>query len=391
MRESSCFRVRFGACTVFLTVMLAGCAQNPPTPTPPPAAPAASIQTTPLKPVQSIERARAAAPGMSLRHDAPLRYVVKKGDTLWGIAGRFLNKPWQWPVLWYGNFYIHNPHLIYPGEVLKLMWVNGRPRLGSTRTKTEVVHPRVYVTPEQQSVPTIPYAAIRLFLNGPRVVDADQIDSAPYIVTFTRPHLIGSAGDGIFVKNLPQKAKPVWSLVHIGKAYHDADSGELLGYEAIPVGRALLRKAGSVATMRITRTDREAQIGDRLLPIVVKEFHANFFPHAPKGPVDGSIISVFGGLNEIARHQIVTLDRGSRNGLDVGTVLRIYQPGRDVPDPHGGAGSTVHIPAQPAGLVMVFKVSTHISYALVMKETRAVHVLDRVGAPGPSSNLPRGG
>ncbi len=399
MREFSGFRARFGYGTVastliapLLTLCLVGCAGPQARPAPTVAATSAassSIQTAPMTPVDDLGRARAVAPGVSLRKDAPLRYVVKKGDTLWAIAGYFLRAPWQWPALWYDNPYIHNPHLIYPGDVLKLVWVNGRPRL-TEAAGVERLQPHVRESPLQQAAPAIPYAAIRDFLNGPRLVDADEIDKAPYVVAFTDAHLIGAEGDGIFVKHLPSDAAAVWALVHIGKAYHDADSGALLGYEAIPTGRTVLDTPGKPATMRITDSDRETRIGDRLLPITAEDFHAEFVPHAPKGAIDGSIISVFGGLKAVGQHQIVTLDRGGSGGLDAGTVLRIMQAGRMVPDPHGPAGSSVRLPPQPAGLLMVFKVSPHLSYALVMNETRSVHVLDRVAAPGPASQLPRG-
>lgn len=401
MREFSCFRMRFGGRSVapalisaLLALCVVGCAGQARVPAPVvTAAPAkdnsAGIQTAAMTPVSDLSQARAAAPEVSLREDAPLRYVVKKGDTLWAIAGYFLRAPWQWPALWYENPHIHNPHLIYPGDVLKLVWVNGHPRL-TADAGIRRLRPHVRVSELQQATPAIPYAAIRNFLNGPRLVDADEIDGAPYVVEFTGAHLIGAEGDGIFVKDLPDTAAPVWALVHIGKAYRDADTGNLLGYEAIPEGQATLARAGKPATMQITDSDRETQIGDRLLPVTAEDFHAAFVPHAPTGPIDGSIISVFGGVIEVGQHQIVTLDRGSNSGLDAGTVLRIMQAGRTVPDPHGPAGSSVHLPPQPAGLLMVFKVSPHLSYALVMNETRSIHVLDRIAAPSASSGLPRG-
>jgi len=397
MREFSRFRGRFAhgpavgaALAAVLGALAAGCAQQ----TPPPMAkasepvPLAAIRTDALAPVADVHAAQLAAPKLSLRDRAPLHYVVRRGDTLWAIAGYFLRDPWQWPALWYENPQIRNPHLIYPGDRLQLVWINGRPRL--TAEATDRLHPKVRQTALAAATPAIPYAAIRNFLNGPRLVDADEIEHAPYVVEFTGAHLIGAEGNGIFVKHLPPHAPAIWALAHIGKAYVDPDTGERLGYEAAPVGRATLLSAGAPAKMRITDSDRETQIGDRLLPVTAEDFHADFYPHAPRGDIDGSIISVFGGVQEVGEQQIVTLDRGSADGLDAGAVLRIMQAARNVPDPYGAAGSSVRLPPQPAGLLMVFKASKHLSYALVMDVTRPVHVLDRIAPPASSSSLPRG-
>lgn len=366
--------------------VVAGCASHAPALAPSAPSPTTATANPPAtlvidEPAQATPTALApAAPGVSLRPNAPLRYVVKRGDTLWDIAGYYLRAPWQWPALWYDNPQIKNPHLIYPGDVLKLSWVNGQPRL-TRASGTERLEPRVHSLPLEQATPSIPFAAIRDFLNGPRVVDADQIQRAPYVVAFVGGHLIGSAGVGVFVKNLPKSHRVNWEIVHIGKPYHDADSGELLGYEAIPTARAQLRKFGAPALLGITKSDRETQAGDRLLPVAAEEFRPRFVPHAPPRPVDGSIIAVFGGVTEVGQHAIVTLDRGSNAGLDAGTVLRILQAPRDVPDPYGGADATVTLPPQPAGLLMVFQAEPRLSYALVMDETLPVHVRDRVAAP----------
>ena len=393
MREFNGFRARFGAragvrlvAVVLLPVLAAGCADRAQKRSAPaiPAAgeqPAQTLQRQTLRPVEDGRRA-AASSRLSLHADVPLHYVVRKGDTLWAIASYYLRDPWEWPQLWYDNPQIKNPHLIYPGDVLDLVWVNGHPRL-TNRGGTRRLEPHVRHLPLNQATPGIPYAAIRDFLEGPRLVDAEEIARAPYVVDFTGAHLIGSAGDGVFVKNLPPDPATVWQIVHIGKQYRDPDTGEVLGEEAIPTGRCTLQRSGSPARLLITRNDRETSIGDRLLPVTADSFHADFFPHPPPHAIDGSIISVFGGVTEVGEHQIVTLDRGSKDGLDAGTVLRIMQAPKRVPDPLGVADSTVLLPAQPAGLLMVFKAAPHLSYALVMNVTKPVRVLDRVAAPRP--------
>ncbi|HEU0198452.1 MAG TPA: LysM peptidoglycan-binding domain-containing protein [Nevskiaceae bacterium] len=374
-----------------LVAVLAACSSSPvrvPPKAPKTPATAPTVVTHPLAPVIDLGRARAAAPRLGLRQGAPLEYIVRRGDTLWGIASYFLKNPWQWPVLWYDNPQIKNPHLIYPGDVLKLVWVNGQPRLtlGNPGAGTERLEPHVRVEALAGATPAIPFSAIRTFLNGPRVVDSEQIDHAPYVLAFAGEHLVGSTGDSVFVKNLPPDAAAHWQIVHIGQAYRDPDNGELLGYEAIPTAHATLRKNGHPARLEITSNQRETLVGDRLLPRAAIDYRSDFVPHAPKHPVDGSIIAVFNGLDQIGQHAIVTLDRGTRAGLDAGAVLQILQASRSVPDPYGSVDSRVVIPPQPAGLMMVFEAGPRLSYALVMRVTQAVHVLDRFAVPGPASD-----
>jgi hypothetical protein len=368
-------------------VLASACSSEPPKP-PPPAAPAVEQPAPaveagqPVEPVQDIGRAVAAS-DVSLRHDAPLIYVVKKGDTLWGISGHFLDDPWQWPELWYSNSQIKNPHLIYPGDRLRLVWVNGRPRLaregdyGSAGTAR--LEPRVREEPLDREIPAIPIDAIREFLSSPRVVTPDELQNAPYIVAFTDEHVAAGANDGIFVKNLPQGAPSNWALVEPGGPYKDPDTGEILGYEAIPVGDAEVRVPGQPATLVITTSRREARMGDRLLPIEKEDFRSYFYPHAPKGNLGGRIISVFDNMLQIPPYQVVALNRGEREGVDAGTVFSIMQAGHAVADPYGKG--TVMLPDQSAGLLMVFKTTPRMSFALVMRADRPVHLLDKIVPP----------
>lgn len=394
MGECNGFSTRIGRYQALLvaivapwTFFLASCTQPIEREGAPPPSPAAASQAAirtagPSKRPRRVTNRKlaVAASNLSLRHDVPLRYVVKKGDTLWDIAGYYLRDPWEWPQLWYENSRIKNPHLIYPGEVLTMVWVNGRPRVTSAM-KTKRLEPQVRRLPLSHATPSIPYAAIRAFIQGPRVVDLAQINRAPYVVAIGDNGLVGSTGGAIFVKGLPPHAPRLWNVVHIGKIYRDPETGATLGYEAIPTGRCRLEKQGQIARMRITRNDRETMVGDRLLPIAKPHFRSQYFPHPPKRAVNGAIISVFGELNEAGPLDIVTLDRGAADGLNPGTVLQAMSPAQEVPDPYGGAESVVRVPPQSAGLLMVFKTSRHISYALVMSMKRPVKVLDRVVSP----------
>ena len=332
----------------------------------------------PVTPAESTDAAVAAAGTLSLRADAPLHYVVKRGDTLWSVASYFLRDPWQWPQLWYGNGQVKNPHLIYPGDVLTLIMVDGSPRLAGPDV-VEHLSPQVRDLALDQALPAIPIEVIRNFLKGPRLVTDEEIKKAPYVVEYVGEHIDGSANNSIYVKQLPKSPANSWSIVQIGDEYRDPDNGEKLGFEALPAGEGSLRSDGDPAEMLITQSQREVMIGDRLLPIEAQSFDANFYPHAPAVPVDGRIISVFDGVIEIPQYQIVALNRGSKAGIDPGTVLAIFQNGRVVPDPYGN--KPVQLPEQYAGLLMVFKVTPKLSYALVMSATRPAHLFDKVHQP----------
>jgi nucleoid-associated protein YgaU len=368
-----------------LLAAAAGCASDPSTAqvetssAPPPAQPVPAEDT--VDAVDDLSQATAAAGSLSLRESAPLHYTVKKGDTLWGIATYYLRDAWQWPQLWYENGQIKNPHLIYPGDVLTLVMVNGQPRVTLVEDR---LHPRIHEMPLDQAIPAIPIDAVREFLRGPRLVTKEEADKAPYVVEFTDEALIAGQNEGVYVKNLPKDPVSSWALVKIGKAYKDPDTDKMLGYDAIPTGEADLREVGPPATMVLTKSPQEVEIGNRLLPLEPESFKADFYPHAPAKPVTGRIISIYGGVMEVAQFNIVAITRGSEDGLDPGTVLGIYQPGHKVPDPY--SSGKVELPEAKAGELMVFKVTPHLSYGLVMSETRAAHINDKVHGPAASKH-----
>lgn len=371
-----------------LLALAAGCAEEATSesesaaPVAPAAAPVVDTSNDSVTAVDDIGQATAAAGDLSLRDDAPLHYTVKKGDTLWGISNHFLRDAWEWPQLWYDNGQIKNPHLIYPGEVLTLVMVNGHPRVMLSEDR---LHPRIHELPLDQAIPAIPIDAIREFLRGPRVIDKDEIEKAPYVVEFTDEHVVAGQNNGVYVKNLPDNGVGSWALVKVGSAYVDPDTGKILGFEAIPTGEADLRVYDkSASEMMLTRSPQEVEIGNRLLPLEPESFKADFYPHPPATPVEGRILSVYGGVAEITQYNIVALSKGSDAGLDPGTVLGIYQSSRHVADPYGNG--KVKLPEQKAGVLMVFKVTPKISYGLVMSETRPAHVLDKVRAPRSHSH-----
>lgn len=383
-------RLKIPALTVAATLVLAACVSTPaPTVTSTAAAPAPAQQQADAAPI--FVPAATPIPGVVntpppvIREAAPLIYTVQAGDTLWGIANRFLLDPWQWPEVWYVNDQIGNPHRIYPGDVLRLMVVNGRPQViredRYSAADTDRGSPQVRETPLADAVPMIPLDAIRDFLRGPRLVTNDELGASPYLLAFADENIVGGAGMSVYVQNLQADKTYHYAVVRRGKTYRDPDNGDLLGYEAVPVGEAEVREFGKPSTAMLSRTSREALIGDRLLPVEPEAFSENFFPRAPKGEIGGRIISVIDGFSQIGQYQIVTLNRGSNSGLEPGHVLDILQAGRSAKDPY--SNKRVALPETFAGQLIVFKVTPRVSFGLVMAVTRPVHELDKVEKPVP--------
>lgn len=387
-----------------LSVALLSCATEPVPESVEKSAPAAVAEAVAPQ-TQAVEVA-AAAP-VELQTSAPLRYVVKKGDTLWGIATIFLKDPWQWPELWYANPGVRNPHLIYPGDELYLYYVNGQPRLARAGEGepagqppaqvaggpaapaapapppggTSVLSPRVREEPLAQAIYSIPLEAIRGFLRGPRLIDEDQLDDAPYIVDFEEDHLMAGNDTVAYVLELESHDYSRYQIVRRGHEYRDPDDNDVIGYEVLPVGESEVRAYGDPSTVYISRSDMEALPGDYLLPLETDPLAARFFPHAPANDVDGRIISVYNGVSQIGQYQIVAINRGTEQGMEPGHVLTVLQTGRTSRDPYSFFGSRVQLPEVKAGTVMVFKCAPRLSYALVMSATREIHLLDKVERP----------
>jgi len=377
--------LRLTAATLALT--LAGCGGNPPAYESSPAAPTATSGGRSLEPAPSSYSEPAASEPVLERINEPVplaaghpnEYVVQVGDTLWDIAGTFLKDPWYWPEIWYVNPDIENPHLIYPGDVLGLVYIDGQPRVTNVRASTYRMSPQARVTPLTESISSIPYEDVAAFLSSGVVLEKNQADSLPYLLETRGDHLIAAAGNEIYVRGITQDTPGTrFSVVHVGDPLYDPDDNRLIGYQGIPVGEGRLRRGGDPATVALTDTRMEAKPGDRLLPEEV-DIPLNFFPRSPSTAIDGRIISVVGGVTQIGQYMVVVLNRGSSNGLSVGDVLTVFQTGEEVKDRFGGG--TVRLPEEEAGTVMIFKTYDRISYGLVMEATQAIHIHDTVRNP----------
>jgi hypothetical protein len=319
---------------------------------------------------------------VELNPDYPTKYVVVKGDTLWDISGVFLKYPWHWPDIWYANPQVENPHLIYPGDELSLVWRDGRPVLELNRgQRTVKLSPQIRETIIDKPIPTIPLSAIEPFLSKPRVVGEEILDNAPYVVASADERLVSAAGDYVYARGVNEDDSPYYNVFHPGKVFKDPDTDEVLGYEAIYSAESKVNQHGDPAKIDLTYSDREVQVGDRLLEVEEEDFDLYFTPRSPEQAVSGRIISVYDGVSQIGQYHIVVVSLGEREGIEKGHVLSIYSAGKTVKDTvTADPKDTVILPDEHAGEAMVFKTYNKVSYAIVMKASRFIHVLDRVAS-----------
>ncbi len=359
---------------VLLAALLGGCASTP------------DQETAATQEGQSASRGMAEAQPapypsepLAVRPDHPTRYVVQPGDTLWTIASRFLREPWRWPELWQDNPSVRDPHRIYPGDILSIVHIDGKPQLRVQKGGDINLSPKVRVEELDQAIPTIPYEAIHQFLAGHRVLSEQELDEAAYVLAFSDEHIGGGAGDRIYARGIEGDEPASWVILRRGQAYRDFDSEEVLGYEATFVGNARLVRSGDPSTLDLTSTGREVLLGDRLFP-AEEEQYLSFLPRAPEQETEGRILAVVDGVSQIGQYQIVALDLGAEDGIERGHVLATERSVRDIRDLERG-GEVVTLPRERSGVAMVFKVFDKMSYALLMQATRAIHVGDHVTRP----------
>jgi len=318
-----------------------------------------------------------------LNPEHPDRYVVVKGDTLWDISSMFLRDPWLWPEVWYVNPQIANPHLIYPGDILNLVYVDGKPQLQMTRGYPTVnLSPQIREESLDKAIPTIPLDSIKQFLTRAIVVGEGELDSAPYVVQSADEHVVTGAGDRVYVRGIEGDDVSLFDFYEPGGPYIDPDSGEILGYQALYVGTGPVQQFGDPATLLLTETTREVRVGDRLLPMKRTQSVTHFQPHAAAPGMEGRIISVLDGVTEIGQYNVVAINLGTREGMEVGNVLKIFQAGKVIRDEISGKrNDRVKLPDEEAGILMIFNTFEKVSFGLVMEAHRAIHIKDIVRAP----------
>ncbi|HWV19031.1 MAG TPA: LysM peptidoglycan-binding domain-containing protein [Rhodocyclaceae bacterium] len=332
--------------------------------------------------------AQAAAP-LELAPNAPARYTIVRGDTLWDISGKYLKSPWRWPELWRVNKDdIKNPHLIYPGQVLLLSFdADGRPRLciegrpcGEDNRDVKL-EPKIYVEPNKKAIASIPYDLIRPYLERPLVMDIEQLDRLPRVVSAENDRIALGAGDKIFATGIPSDGKQVWHSYRQGKALSEIGSREVLGYEAIYTGSARLTVPGEPSTLLLTRSAQEVGRGDKLIPEVEPSI-ISYMPRAPEKAMRGEILSIYGTVGHAGRYSVVSFSRGAKDGVEVGHVFNLMTAGREVDERFNGIKRTYQTPAQQTGLIFVFQVFDRVAYGLIMTADDPIRVGDIVTSPG---------
>ncbi|MFO7530702.1 MAG: LysM peptidoglycan-binding domain-containing protein [Marinobacter sp.] len=314
-----------------------------------------------------------------LRSDHPERYTVVKGDTLWDISARFLNNPWYWPEIWHVNPQVANPHLIYPGDRLALVYIDGKPRITKVASNGVVkLSPKVRSEPIDTPIPAIPLDAISSFLTDTRIVTPEELEGAPYVLEGEDGRIITGAGDRIYARG--DKPANKVGIFRRTKEFRDPDTGEFLGLEARSIGAGnITAENGDVLTLRLTKSNQEIRIGDRLLTSVDRPIATSFVPSSPDETVEGEMIAVDGGVSQIGQYNVVAINRGERDGLEAGNVMAVLKSGNLVRDPV--TGETIELPSERAGLLMVFQAYEKMSYGLVLQATRPLSVGDKVTNP----------
>jgi len=371
----------------FTTGLMTGCSSSEPRPVA-----AAELD----EPVVIVEEAVAPKKEIRVKAQHPRQYTVQKGDTLWGISSMFLEDPWYWPEIWQKNQQVQNPHLIFPGDVLTLVYVDGQPQMLLNETKHKEVQqasesgglpvkklgPSIRSSSLEASIPSIPGDAIRQFLTKPRVVSKEQLDDAPYIVGSEFGNLILGSGDRVYIRGEIDKERVRFSVFRPGKALRDPETDEILGYEAIYTGEVHITAYDDPASGDLTFTEREILIGDRLLPEDRSKLENLYFPHVLDTEVNAQIMELNEALTGVAQFQVVTINKGERDGMEVGHLLSTFTKGDTVRDRHNKRSSKqVKLPNERSGLVMIFKTFDQVSYAITLESTRVIRNYDYLHTP----------
>lgn len=333
-----------------------------------------------------------------VRPTYPDSYTVVKGDTLWDISSRFLKDPWRWREIWQNNSQIANPHLIYPGDIIRLVFIDGKPRLvvngtgsnrypsGSSSLETIKLSPKIRSEKVKPAIPEIPLTKINAFLLKNRIVDVGVLDNAPHIIAGKKQRLLLGASDDMYARGVFDSSTRDYNIYSKGKEYIDPETKEVIGVHAITLGSAQMKAlSGDVGTFTITKSLQEirSDSGNRLLANQERRINSIFLPSPPENQVNGKIVNLESGVSQVGRLDIVALNLGTNDGIQAGNVLGIYQVGGTIKDRFAekATAKTVTLPDERAGLLMVFDVFERMSFAIVLEAEAGAKINDIVRNP----------
>ena len=327
----------------------------------------------------------------------PQTYIVQEGDTLWDISSVFLRDPWFWPEIWFKNPQVENPHLIYPGDTLAIVYVGGERRIqvlargeqGSVLAQTEgglkvvKINPRVRSQSIDTTIPSIPIESIRHLLQRPMIIDEDTLNGSAYVLSSLDNHLINAINDKLYVRKLDTtKGIGRYHIYRPNRALFDPITNELLGYEALYVGESRLLLRGDPASVRVTNSEREILRNDRVMPMDNSSFERDFFPKPPSSYVSGEIVALVDSISKSGAFQTIAINLGNRDGVESGNILRIRRNGDIIPDKNEKDPQfTVKLPDEQIGMAMVIRSFEKLSYALIMEADMPISIQDYVESP----------
>jgi len=327
----------------------------------------------------------------------PETYIVQEGDTLWDISTVFLRDPWYWPEIWFKNPQVENPHLIYPGDTLAIVYIGGERRVqilsrgedGSVLSQTSdglkivKVNPRVRSQAIDATIASIPIDALRHLLDRPIVVDEETLKKSAYVLSSLDNHLVNSINDKLYVRKLDTSAgSGRYHIYRPDRPLFDPITNELLGYQALYVGESKLLLRGDPASVRVTNSEREILRDDRVMPMDNSDFERDFIPRPPSTEVSGEIVALLDAISQTGLYQTIAINLGQRDGLESGNVLRIRRTGEIVPDKlEEDPRFRVKLPDEAIGMAMIIRSFEKMSYALIMEADLPITVEDYVESP----------
>jgi LysM repeat protein len=315
-----------------------------------------------------------------LKKDYPERYVVKKGDTLWDISAKYLNEPWRWKEIWKSNQSIKNPDLIFPGDVLILSYVNGKPVLRSLKRETVYLKPSVRVEDITNAIPPVSPRAIAPFFRASLITTKSELESSAYIVDGFNDRLVGGKGVEMYARGLKETTASKYHIIREGNVLVHPQTGEKLGLEALDIGSARLVRPGDPAKVMILTSKEGVEIGDHLKPDNSGGSLPFFFPSVhPDTETKGVILRSDKKTAELGRLDIVSITFGEREGIEPGQVFKVISGVKTKVDPK--TKKKFDIPEEQIGLIMIFRVFEKVSYGIITNATRQIVVFDQVVHP----------